>query len=253
MKQYAKSYELKNKAKDKLGGKYGIAVLFCFLSSLIPGAIRMFANLFFSPFLPSVTDVGNAGALVPDYIFFVLSSLLLSIVLGMFNVGIALFFLKTACGQTANIGDLFYGFKADPRKALTLSGIVAILNAVCLYPYQYMLDYFMLSRDITWLYAAAVAMVIGICIYIPISLGLAFTFYLMLDFPDKSPKELLELSFRIMKGHKKRLFYIQLSFIPLSLLCVLTFYIGSLWLTPYMYMTEACFFLDLMNPKEVEG
>lgn len=253
MKQYAKSYELKNKAKDKLGGKYGVAVLVSFLGMLIPGAVRMFVNLILSPFMPSLNDIGNMSSLIPSYIFSILLSLVLSIVLGLFDVGLALFFLNVLCGQPYSSKDLFYGFKNDRNKALTISGIVALLSAACLYPYQYMMDYFLLTREEKWLYFAAIAMVIGLCIYIPISLNLSLVYYLMLDFPEKSAGEILKLSVQIMKGHKKRLFYIRLSFIPLMLLCVCSLYIGFLWLMPYMYMTEACFFLDIMNPRETEN
>lgn len=252
MKQYAKSYELKNKAKDKLGGKYGSAILVSFLGTLIPGTIRMFVNMLFSPFMPTVAAIGNPAALIPSYLFSIILSLILSIVLGIFNVGIALSFLNMSCGQPYSVRDLFYGFRNDWRKALTLSGVIAFVNAVCLFPYQYMLDYFLLCRQEVWLYGAAIAMVIGLCIYIPITLNLSLSYYLMLDFPDKNAVEILKLSIHIMKGHKKRLFYIQMSYIPLMLLCVCTLYIGFLWLMPYMYMTETCFFLDIMNPKETE-
>lgn len=253
MKQYAKSYELKNKAKDKLGGKYGTAILVTFLGMLIPGAIRMFVSLFLSPFMPSAAGIGNMASLIPSYIFSIVLSLVLSIVLGIFDVGIALFFLNMSCGQPYGVKDLFYGFQNDWRKALTLSGVIALVSAACLYPYQYMLDYFLLTGQEKWLYCAAIAMVLGFCIYIPITLNLSLVYYLMLDFPEKSAGEILQLSVHVMKGHKKRLFYIQMSFIPLMLLCVCTLYIGFLWLMPYMYMTETCFFLDIMNPKEVNA
>lgn len=38
MKEYAKFYQLKNQAKDALGGKYGTAIWVAFLGTLIPGA-----------------------------------------------------------------------------------------------------------------------------------------------------------------------------------------------------------------------
>lgn len=252
MKQYAKSYELKNKAKDTLGGKYGAAVPVTFLAALIPSAVQLLANLLFSPFMPSSADMGNPVSLVSSYLFSILLSLVLSIVLGMFDAGIALFFLNMSCGRPYGIKDLFYGFQNDRTKVLTLSGVNAILSALCLFPYQYLLDFYLLTRQEKWLYGAAIAMAIGYCIYIPVVLNLSLVYYLALDFPEKSAGEILKLSVHIMKGHKKRLFYIQLSFLPLMLLCVCSLYIGFLWLTPYMYMTETCFFLDVMNPKEAE-
>ena len=57
------------------------------------------------------------------------------------------------------------------------------------------------------------------------------------------------LSIRIMKGKKRKLFTIQLSFLPLMLLSMLTLGIGDLWLTPFMNMTMALYFLDIMRPK----
>ncbi len=250
MKQYAKGYELKNKAKDTLGGKYRTAVLFCLLGVLFPAVARLFVNAFLSPLLPQLTDLGNTTALLSSYAFAIVLSLLMSSVLGLFNVGIALFFLNMVCGQPYAVRDLFYGFHHDVAKALTLSGVLACLNAVCLSPYEYLLDFFLLSRQETWLYAAAAALIIGLCVYIPLSLNFSLVYYLMLDFPEKNAGEILRLSRRIMKGQKKRLFCLQLSFLPLILLSVCSFYIGYLWLNPYMYMTEACFFLDVMKPKE---
>ncbi len=253
MKQYAKSYELKDKARDCLGGKYGAAILVTFLAWLIPGAVNLLADIMFSPFMPSAARLGSPAAMVSSYLFKFTLSLVLSIVLGLFNVGIALFFLKISCGQAYDVKDLFYGFQNDVKKGLTLSGVIAIVNAVCLAPYQYMLNYYLLTRQEAWLYYAAIAMVIGYCISIPVSLNLALVYYLMLDFPEKSATELLQLSIRLMRGHKRRLFYIQLSFIPLQFLSICSFYVGFLWLTPYIYATEVCFFLDVMNPKTTQS
>ena len=55
------------------------------------------------------------------------------------------------------------------------------------------------------------------------------------------------MSRRIMKGHRARLFYIQVSFLPLALLCMFTMGIGLLWLYPYMNSTLTHFYLDLMD------
>ena len=71
----------------------------------------------------------------------------------------------------------------------------------------------------------------------------------MLDFPQNSGKETLKLCWRLMRGNRKRLFLLELGFLPLLLLCLLSFGIGFLWLEPYMHMTYTCFFLDMMNPK----
>ena len=55
----------------------------------------------------------------------------------------------------------------------------------------------------------------------------------------------------MMKGHKWELFVLYLSFIGWAILCLFTFFIGFLWLTPYMQMTETKFYEKLR--AEYEG
>ena len=163
--------------------------------------------------------------------------LLAGILLGVMNAGITLYFLNLACGQPAAIRDLFYGFKTDSKQFLVISAAMMLCQAVCLYPGQYLSQNYLTTWDIKWLLYALAAMAAGCCLYVPVSLGIAMSFYLMLDFPQNSGRETLALCWRIMKGQRKRLFILELGFLPLMLLCILSFGIGFLWLEPYMQMT----------------
>lgn len=251
MKQYKKPYELKNMAKDKLQGKYGAAILILFLYSLITGSVSLFINLLANMTMNTIYVVTNSAAAVTVItVVFDIIKLAAVIVLRVLQTGIALFFLNAACGQPYAAGNLFYGFRKDSGKALILSGAVSLCNAVCLYPYQYCLTSYLSTRNIQMLYLTLIVMAIGLCIYVPLSLSLSQVFYLMLDYPNLTAKEILALSLRIMKGQKRRLFCLQLSFFPMMLLCLLSFGIGFLWLNPYMQMTYTYFFLDIMNPAE---
>ena len=64
------------------------------------------------------------------------------------------------------------------------------------------------------------------------------SYFLALDCPEKSAGDILRQGMRLMKGQKKRLFLMELSFLPLMFLCVLTIYVGFIWLIPYLYMTK---------------
>ena len=246
-KQYKTSSELKNAAKDSLTGKYGSSILIIFLSGLIS-----FAAAFFISQLSVMTELsiygisGQSNISVVSVIFFLIS-LVTSIVLGLLELGVNLFFLNIACGQTASISNLFYGFRTQSNKALAVSAAIVLLNNVCLTPYQEFMIQYLNTLQEKWLAAMLVSAVIGMIIYVPLSLSLSQSFYLLLDFPDRKARDILKLSMRLMKGQKRRLFYIQASFIPLMLLCVLTLGIGFLWLYPYMQMTYTHFFLDLMR------
>lgn len=251
MKQYKKNYELKNTAKDRLEGKYRGAMLILLLSFIISWFARLIIHSVASSTMNSVYVMSNSAETARAVgILFDVVLLAANILLGVMNAGIALYFLNIACGQQPFTRDLFYGFKNDSKKALVVSAAVTLCNTVCLGPGEYLAQNFLNTRDGKWVLPALAATAVGLCIYIPVSLGIAMSFFLMLDFPGKSGKETLQLCWRVMKGNRGRLFLLELSFLPLMLLCILSFGIGFLWLEPYMQMTYAHFFLDLMNPRE---
>lgn len=253
MKQYKKNYELKNAAKDKLDGKYGKAMLLFLLSSLISGTVSLCVNSVATTTMNSVfNQSGSMTAANMVSLAFDVILVFANIICAVMNAGIALYFLSMACNRHASVGSLFYGFKNESKKALTIAAALILCQVICLWPCQYCLQFALGTADSRLkrllLLCAVAAIVVGLCIYIPVSLGIALSFYLMFDFPENSGKETLALCWRIMKGHRLRLFSLQLSFLPLILLCVLSFGIGFLWLEPYMELTYTYFFLDLMNP-----
>lgn len=255
MTQYKKNYELKNAAKDKLDGKYGKAMLLFLLSSLISGTVTLFINSVASATMSSVfLQSGNMTAANIISLAFDAILVLANIICAVMNAGIALYFLSMACNRPCSLGSLFYGFKNESKKTLTVSAALILCQVICLWPCQYCLQFALSTTDgelkKKLLLCAVAAVIVGLCIYIPVSLGIAMSFYLMFDFPENSGKETLALCWRIMKGHRLRLFLLQLSFLPLILLCILSFGIGFLWLEPYMELTYAYFFLDLMNPAQ---
>ena len=106
------------------------------------------------------------------------------------------------------------------------------------------------NKDTNYLILMLVSMVLGLVIYVPVNLLISQTYFLIVDFPNYTAKEVLQTSCKIMKSHLWKLFYLELSFLPLMLLCVLTCGLGLIWLLPYMQMTYACFYLDIMNPEK---
>ena len=56
----------------------------------------------------------------------------------------------------------------------------------------------------------------------------------------------------LMQGQKWRYFVLGLSFIGWVLLCVLTLFIGFLWLDPYMQATFSAFYLERTGQLDLE-
>ncbi len=250
MIQYKKRYELKNRAKDTLEGKYGSAMSVLLLNFVLSWMVRFSIDIIGSNTANSVyVKTGSEAAVQVTVLLFDLLLLLATVILGVMGAGITLYFLKLACGQPLSVRVLFYGYKADSRKILTITAALVLCEAVCLSPFQYFAQNYLSSWDRKWLLISLLALAIGLCVYLPVYLGIALSFYLMFDFPQKSGKEVLHLCWRLMKGKRLRLFCLDLSFLPLMLLCILSFGIGFLWLQPYMQMTYTFFFLDMMNPR----
>ena len=79
--------------------------------------------------------------------------------------------------------------------------------------------------------------------------GLAYSLtpFIVKDNPQLSPNQAINLSMKMMKGHKFDLFYLYLSFIGWILLAMLTLGVGLLWVIPYMQTTMAAFYQDVKN------
>lgn len=236
MNTYLSSAQLKDIAKERLSGHYGFLIGISLIVGLISYALSSLMTVF-------VSTNSLPGFLIGQGISFCLS-----VFTGIFNVGLALIYLKFACGAQASFSDIFYGFSRRFETALTLS---LLFNAISLLPaLAYIQTYVGLftGRRIL-IFLALPLLAVMLCIYVPLWLCLSQCFYLMLDFPNKSAGELISLSFRIMRGHRGRLFYIRLSFVPLILLGLLSI-IGTLWISPYIQMTMAVFYFDIMKPAQ---
>lgn len=238
-------------AREKLSGKYGSAML---VTPVIQFALSMAVSIPLVIILMVYVVVVAANNSEPNSLViaavYLLTLIPFTILFGVLNTGISLFYLNMACGRKHSVADMFYGFRAQFKKSLALSAVTVLASYVCMLPYLIFNYLNTIDPQTIWTILMAVSYVGAIIIYIPIQLSLSQCFYLLLDFPSHSTKELLKLSAQVMKGHKKRLFYIQMSFIPIQILCVLSCYIGYLWAIPYMYMTMALFFLDIMKPQQ---
>ena len=237
MNQYKSSAELKDLAKEKLSGRYGTAMSALFLV----GCITYLVTALATGSMPLET--------IGQYIIYTLVTGLVSVCLGVFQTGTSLLYLNMACGQPYRLEDIFYGISNHPSRSITVALANTLANLVCLTPTQIFGMLFIRTESLTYMMLMFVTTGVGLLIYVPVSLAISQSFYILLDFPEYTGKEALAASWKLMKGHKGRLFYIQVSFLPLMFLGILSFGLGLLWLTPYMNMTYTMFFLDIMNPS----
>ena len=252
MNQHLSSASLKTLAKGQLLGKYGTVVRAAVLMWICILSIHM-----------SVSFLIGTNTVI-SVLLYNAAQFLLQLLVGFFLAGEAYIYLKVACGQKPSIGDLFHCFGGDTSKVLHLQAVSAGISILCSLPAMILgifalrsiaqlteveLNTGNISGNAVLFLAYVMIYLAGTIISLYIDLILSQIYYLMLDFPEYSAKQILKMSIQLMKGHKGRLFYIQLSFIPLLLLSFLSCGIALLWLYPYMQATYANFYLDLVRKK----
>ncbi|MCD7836004.1 MAG: DUF975 family protein [Lachnospiraceae bacterium] len=247
MNKYKSCSALKSEAREALTGKYGSFILMLLVLYSVILAIETAISIFIS--VPeALTQIFGGGTGSSNAIGTVrlLLQACLTIFVGMFKAGTVLFCLNARCGRKSGVSDLFYPFH-DFRRSLAVSAAVLIPQIILLLPCNILQLIYQNTGELNFLIAAFVCFAAGACLYIPISIMLSMSFYLLLDFPQYSAREILAMSIKITKGHRGKLFYMELSFIPVRLLVLLSCGIGILWAFPYISMTYTEFYLDRMK------
>jgi uncharacterized membrane protein len=138
--------------------------------------------------------------------------------------GNRVFFLRLIRQEDIDYGHLFDGYKDCVRIGVTLL-LVAFFEAIgCVF-----------------------LLIPGIII----SLMLSQVEFVMEDDKEIGYLDAMKRSVDLMKGHKAKLFWLNLSFIGWIILAILTFGIGLLLLLPYINTTLAYFYEDLKAEQQI--
>lgn len=94
-----------------------------------------------------------------------------------------------------------------------------------------------------------IAVYVGMFLFIIPGIILSYSYsqaiYIFMDDNFKSPIDCLKESRQMMKGHKMELFMLEISFLPMMILSVLTLGILYIWVGPQMTVSKANFYLSL--------
>ncbi len=237
MNIFKTSSELKSRAKGILLGKYG---------TVIPAFLIIESIIFFIQFLASnMVDTKSVFGMIIYYAV----AFIMQLIAAIFALGEARLYLNITCDRPYSMSDIFYGFKQSPEKAVKIQIILLLKEIVCLVP-SIILYFVYLKTQFTvivlFISITGILGSIGVCI---IALTYSQIYYLILDFPNYSSKEIMEISKTLTKGYRGKLFYLWVSFIPLLLLSLFTCCIGYFWVIPYINATNVQFYLELIRVK----
>ena len=249
--EYRSSGELKTKALSVMAGRYGGAAMMT-LSYFIWIYLISYAGSIIStiilkiPYFSSVSSDNTA-----DIIFTVLSAaitMLLGVIAEMFTCGICLYYLNISTGRDAQTADIFRGFRENPSEVFKISAFLLLPSLITSIPFNIVSELYLITSDPKWMYisiALFAATALG-TLYIHLTYGIAF--FVMLDFPNYSAGRVLKIARQKMTGSRGRYFVLDLLFIPMIILGILSFGIGLIWIYPVINESRTLFFLNLMNP-----
>lgn len=207
-------YELKQEAQAALRGNWGIAVGASLLASLLGGAG---GGLTLD--LGGESEVAVTGPVIAIMVISALFSLAFSLcVSSLITVGYCRFQLNLLDGRPLSVSTLFEYFShwGSVVRTVALQTLHIFVGTLLLF--------------IPGLIA---------------SYNYALVPYLMAEDPTRPAKETLQLSKRLMYGHRFEYFCLSLSFFGWAFLCVFTCGIGFIWLSPYVEATKAAFYREL--------
>lgn len=236
------SKELKAMAREQLSGHYGV-----YIGALcLYFAISMAATFLLNYMLPG----GSAKDNLPQTVVYYVADFIVSLLLSVLSFGFYKMYLDGARQYTIRFSDLFYGFSHYPDRIILMQIVLNIITYLTIVPANAVYMDALQALNLPALLRAALLLIAASIVNFLINVFFALSSFLLADYNNIGPMQALKESVRLMKGYKGKYIYLELSFLGLYLLCVLTCGIGLLWLTPYMGMTHTNFYRKVTGELE---
>ncbi|MGI6008288.1 MAG: DUF975 family protein [Ruminococcus sp.] len=237
------SKELKEIARESLMGSYGIFAVAFLVYFMIAFIIELIPMVF-------LQNDTMSGLIILEIVTFILS-----LIIGVLASGFQKIALNISRGEYAGLGDLFYCFRHHPDRFIVVSFLLSLIYFAFQIPTVILTAWYStrgwyhtpLSAVGITLLVALIMLIISFIIVLRFSLAVI----LLIDNPDMGAIESMKTSSHLMKGNIGRYFYLSVSFIGLFLLVILSCGIGSIWVVPYITMTNMEFYREIIG--ELDG
>ncbi len=224
------SSQLKAISRSALDGNWGLPIAANLLLFIISLPI-----IFFITFFANTTT--TTGTITSEFLTYAVS-----LFISLFSAGITKMTLNISRKQSYSMNDMLYVFHHNADRFLIVGLVITVISFITGLPVMFM----SMNSNIPVSFIVFFS-VFDLIISVIIDLFLGLSIYLLLDNPEMGAVDSMKESIRLMKGNKGRSLYITLSFLPLAFASVFTCYIGFIWLIPYMDMTMANFYRDIIG------
>ena len=233
-----KASEIRKEAREALAGKWGKAVSI---------ALVYFSITILISFIEGLAGEKTTLYNIIEVIYFIISIPL--------SFGLTISFIKLKRGEEVSAFSFFKEgfvrfFKSfgiwifNLYKLLlpitTFISTTLFMILVCMVAIYYSSNYLIAI-------AAVILSIVTLAWFLSKSFLYALAYYISYDNPELSSRKCINKSAEIMKGNRKKYFYLQLSFIGWAFLSLFTLEIGMLWLMPYMQVAIVCFYEKIAN------
>lgn len=233
------SPQLKAEARGHLTGRYGLIITAYLIASLLTNI----PSLVFSYTLNTRTTIGS--------LIDVSVTLILNFLLTIFLVGQNHICLRCVrSSEPVPVSEMWYGFKGRADEIIITFFLYFIRFLLYSVPFIAMLaGYLLAGSPVLFGILSVISLIFMGVMWIRTELDYALVFFLIIDCPKEAPGQLLKHSREWMKGNRGRLLYLQLSFIGMYLLVLLSFGLAMFWVYPYTRMTFTEFYMDVQKEK----
>lgn len=216
---------IKATARERLLGNYGTII-----------AASIVVNIIYFVSMLTILQITN--------IFISLTTqIIVDLLFGVFISGRCYMLMNLAYGQPVTFGDLFFGFKQNPDKAILIQLIYTIASLILQIP-QFLHVAGLIP--ITWM---AIGTLVLLILYIIFAVAMSQTFFLLQDFPDNSVRQLVRKSISVMRHNYIKYIGFVLSFVPMMFIGVITFFIPLLWVEAYFNASRAMFYKEIISQR----
>lgn len=226
--------ELKRIARGNLQGNF---------SELIRAFI--FCNLIISLVETPFSWMTNEVRFSTQNLIYYIAMLVITIASVVLTVGQYCLHLRVARTGKLHLSELFYPVRYDANRLILAEIILSLIRLIGLAPIIGA-TWIISSYEDMHMYLVALGLIILGCILTAcIEITFGMTYFALIDGEELSVLESIKTALKLVKGHKGRFLYMNLSFIGMYLLVALTLGIGFLWVQPYIMQTTTVFYLDI--------
>lgn len=226
--------ELKRIARGNLQGNFLELIRAFVFCNLIVSLIEM-------PFSMTRNEIPFS---TPNIIYYI-AVILITIASVVLTVGQYCLHLGIARTGELHLSEMFYPIKYDANRLIIAEAILFVIRLVALAPAVGAVAIIYFYEDVTMYLIALVLGILGCILTVLVEITFGLTYFVLIDGEELSVMEALKKAIQLVKNHKGKFFYMQLSFIGMYFLVLLTLGIGLLWVQPYVMQTTTLFYLDV--------